>query len=155
MIVLAYLLVIAVTVALWAAVSLRRVGVPRSDHTDRSSTADAPRAKRREGPASHDAYRGVRAQQRSAEVSFTDPYRVDEPAGPETTAGVASKAAVRPRSAEASGVAAAGTEVRTDGIRVVESRRERERKAEKQVAERTSKDDAFERFLRANEDFER
>ena len=151
MIVLAYLLVIAVAVALWAAVSLRRVSAPPIERQERTRPAQEAHDARRDRPASHDAYRGVRAQQRSAEASFADPYRADEPPGRSAPGvGVAGKAVAGPRRTET-----AGADVRTDGIRVIDSRRERERKAETQAAERTTKDDAFERFLRANEELER
>ena len=153
MIVLAYLLVIAVAVALWAAVSLRRVSASPVERRERPSTPQDANTSRNDRPASHDAYRGVRAQQRNAEASFADPYLADEPPARSESGvgvGVAGKAVAGPRGADR-----AGPDVRTDGIRVVESRRERDRKAETRAAERAPKDDAFERFLRANEELER
>lgn len=119
-IVLAYLLVIALAVAVWSAVSLRRVSAPAAERRERAGAAPSERGKR---PDSHDAYRGVRAQQRSAEATFADPYLADEDLA--------------------------------DGDRVIESRRERERKADARALERVAEGDAFERFLRANEDLDR
>ena len=80
-----------------------------------------------------------------------DPYQADRSSErPAEAVGVTGKAVAGPQRTETT-----SREIRTDGIRVLESRRERERKAEAKAAERDAKDDAFDRFLRANEDFER
>lgn len=125
--------------------------------------------------ATHDAYRGARAKERGAGTrersAATRPAsreRVDVQAESQAESRADNQSEApdpqtdrRNRNAHRPDLPreTSSGPVRTDGIRVTESRRQREERAQDAPAEtkrdRASKEDPFDRFLRANEDFER
>lgn len=169
MIVLGYLLVIAVCVAVWAAVSLRRTAPADSATDRRPGHARAPQEADpgdRARPDSnrsdtYDAYRGARARARQAPSAPTPTVAPDRVRPATAVPLFATEREPLPAAPLRAPIPldAGGAETRTDGIRVTESKRTRERsaqlRAEEPRTDRNEPEDAFERFLRANEDFER